>query len=60
MEYNLEMKTSSDTNPDHQDKENPDNLTLEAIEELENGGGMRYSSFKSMIDDLEWDENPLF
>ncbi|MDP3269531.1 MAG: hypothetical protein Q8M40_10875 [Legionella sp.] len=54
------MKTSSDTNPDYQDKENPDNLTLEAIEELENGRGKKYSSFKSMIDDLEWDKNTLF
>lgn len=53
------MKTSSDTTPDHQDKENSDNLNLEAIEELENGGGKKYSSFKSMIDDLEGNENPL-
>ncbi|WP_165481846.1 hypothetical protein [Legionella waltersii] len=32
------------------------NLTLEAIEELESGGGKKYPSFKSMIDDLEEDE----
>ena len=47
------MKTSSETNPYHQDKENPNNLTLEAIDELESGGGKKYSSFKSMVDDLE-------
>ncbi|HAT9052683.1 TPA: type II toxin-antitoxin system RelB/DinJ family antitoxin [Legionella pneumophila] len=35
----------------------PNNLTLEAIEELESGGGKKFSSFKSMIDDLEEDEN---
>jgi hypothetical protein len=57
MEYNLHMKTISDFNPDLQDKEIPNNLTLEAIEELESGGGKKYASFKSMIDDLEEDEN---
>ena len=58
MKYNLDMKILSDTNhPDHQDKENTNNLTLEAIEELESGGGKKYSSFKSMIDDLDEDEN---
>ncbi|WP_165485172.1 hypothetical protein [Legionella rowbothamii] len=51
------MKTTSDFNPDLQDKEIPNNLTLEAIEELESGGGKKYASFKSMIDDLEEDEN---
>jgi len=39
MEYNLDMKILSDANPDFQDKVNPNNLTLEAIEELESGGG---------------------
>lgn len=53
MGYNLKMKTSSDINPDHQDRENLNDLTLEAIRELESGEGKRYLSFKSMIDDLE-------
>lgn len=57
MKYNLDMKILSDTNPDLQDKENPNNLTLEAIEELESGGGKKYSSFKSMVDDLEDEQN---
>jgi hypothetical protein len=57
MEYNLDMKTISDTNPGLLDIENPNDLTLKAIEELDSGGGKRYSSFKSMIDDLEEDEN---
>ncbi|TAL65058.1 MAG: hypothetical protein EPN84_02200 [Legionella sp.] len=56
MDYNLYMKTLSDTNPAGQDEEHPNNLTHEAIEELEGGGGRKYLSFKSMIDDLE-DEN---
>jgi hypothetical protein len=51
------MKILSETNPNLQDKENPNNLTLQAIEELENGGGKKYSSFKSMVDDLEDDRN---
>ncbi|AWG45545.1 hypothetical protein AXF35_15370 [Legionella pneumophila subsp. pascullei] len=57
MEYNLNMKTSSETNSLFQDKENPNNTTLDAIEELESGGGKKFSSFKSMIDDLEDDNN---
>ncbi|HBD7396556.1 hypothetical protein [Legionella longbeachae] len=51
------MKKLSNTNPDLQDKENPNNLTLEAMEELESGGGKKYLSFKSMIDDLEENKN---
>ncbi|MDF1931617.1 hypothetical protein PGH45_18315 [Legionella pneumophila] len=51
------MKKSSETNPSHQDKENPNNLTLEAIEELESCGGKKYSSFKSMVEDLEDEQN---
>jgi hypothetical protein len=47
------MKTLSENNPDHQDKENPNEQTLEAIEELESDGGRKYLSFKSLIDDLE-------
>ncbi|HEH5973107.1 TPA: hypothetical protein ACTNJK_002352 [Legionella pneumophila] len=50
------MKILSNTNPELKDKENSDNLTLEAIEELESGGGKKYPSFKSMIDDLEEEE----
>ncbi len=57
MKYNLGMKKLSNTNPDLQDKENPNNLTLEAMEELESGGGKKYLSFKSMIDDLEENKN---
>ncbi|CZJ98351.1 MULTISPECIES: hypothetical protein [Legionella] len=56
MKYNLGMKILSNTNPELKDKENSDNLTLEAIEELESGGGKKYPSFKSMIDDLEEEE----
>ncbi|HAT6323393.1 TPA: hypothetical protein JAJ74_000077 [Legionella pneumophila] len=59
MEYNLVMNKLSETKPDYQDKENPDTLTFEAIEELESGGGKKYSSFKSMIDDLEDEHNSL-
>ncbi|MFO2969393.1 type II toxin-antitoxin system RelB/DinJ family antitoxin [Legionella pneumophila serogroup 1] len=33
----------------------PNNLTLEAIEELEGGGGKKFSSFKFMMDDLKKD-----
>jgi hypothetical protein len=57
MEYNLDMKTLSDANPDLQDKVNPNDLTLDAIEELESGGGKKYLSFKSMIDDLVDEHN---
>ncbi|HBD7134298.1 TPA: hypothetical protein KKW30_002468 [Legionella pneumophila] len=53
------MNKLSETKPDYQDKENPDTLTFEAIEELESGGGKKYSSFKSMIDDLEDEHNSL-
>lgn len=49
------MKTLSEINLNPLDSEEPKNLTLEAIEELESGGGKKYSSFKSMIDDLEDD-----
>lgn len=51
------MKTLSEINPNPnpQDSEKPNNLTLEAIEELESVGGKKYSSFKSMIDDLDDD-----
>lgn len=51
------MKPLSETNPNLQDNENPNNLTLKAIEELEGGGGKKYSSFKSMVDDLEDEHN---
>ncbi|MCL9685870.1 hypothetical protein [Legionella maioricensis] len=49
------MKTLSEINPNPQDSEKLDNLTIEAIEELECIEGKKYSSFKSMIDDLDDD-----